>query len=629
MKKRDRADNYRPGSNNLRWLKSFPFLGKTDILAEITRIILLAFFALRFLVDGLSYPDFNFFWYIVFSCLTVVWIIRNRCLVRLENEEIVLLGFITICFLSGSFSPIKEIRWEFPLQIFASWLLFFLIFRSLRPEDDEKLWWVLIAAGAAVILYGLHQHFWGLEQTRQEIAARPGLLESLPPTFLHRLESKRVFATFFYPNVLATFLLMLFPLVFKGLYQAKGTAIFCSVLLFLLTWTLFLSGSVGGFLVLLFLLQISLLAITIKEHFWTAWLILLLAEVGFLIFGYHQGHLPHISSLRDRLGYWQATSQIFQYRPWLGVGPGQFRYFYLRFKAPGGMEAKHAHSIFFETLAEEGLVGTIVFFAFLGMLLWKNFRLPRHQVSLTVALGLGLVAGLMHFLIDVSFIDESVSSLFFLLGAWGLARNKPESQPPLRIHSEASEKVLTRFCSCLIILLVLAMALLKVRCSLVNAYIKHADEASYLEERVNYLQTASYLYPRGDLYAIQGDTWAFAAALSGDVTYWKKAEESYQISLSLNPYSAVVWRKLAQLYLKQKRYEESLKMYLKCVENYPTKKQYQLEIALLYQIMGDQEKYRYHFSLAEHLPAVTKEEDNYVQGLLNGQDRFDRDTPSR
>ncbi|HOL67759.1 MAG TPA: O-antigen ligase family protein, partial [bacterium] len=357
-------------------------------------------------------------------------------------------------------------------------------------------------------------------------------------------------------------------------------------------------------------------------------LVLLLAETGALVVGYRTGHLPHLSSFQDRMRYWQAAMRVFQQWPWLGVGPGQFRFFYLRFKAPGAMEARHAHSLFFETLAEKGIWGTLVFFSLMALLLWKLVPFSGREITLEESLGLGFLAGWLHFLVDVSFIDEAVSSLFFLLAGWALSRKKGCPFPGRKGLTTITKR-LTPAISYLIILIVVSAGILRIRINQAITYLDRADKVRYLNERLEWLRKARQLYPLSEFFVQEGDGYMMAANITGDGSWLVRAEEAYRMALARNQFSAIPYRKLALLYAQEKRWRKAEQMYLKCLENYPTKKQYVLELASLYRHTGQMEKYQHYLALALALPAVTKEEDDYTRRLLDGQDRSDRNAAGR
>lgn len=73
-----------------------------------------------------------------------------------------------------------------------------------------------------------------------------------------------------------------------------------------------------------------------------------------------------------RLQYWQATSRLVAAHPWLGVGPGNFRQHYLKYKLPAASEEiADPHNLFFDVAATGGLVSL----AGLVLLLALAFRM--------------------------------------------------------------------------------------------------------------------------------------------------------------------------------------------------------------------------------------------------------------
>ncbi len=58
-----------------------------------------------------------------------------------------------------------------------------------------------------------------------------------------------------------------------------------------------------------------------------------------------------------RLQYWQATTRLVVAHPWFGVGPGNFRQHYLKYKLPeASEEIADPHNLFFDVAATGGLV---------------------------------------------------------------------------------------------------------------------------------------------------------------------------------------------------------------------------------------------------------------------------------
>jgi hypothetical protein len=67
-----------------------------------------------------------------------------------------------------------------------------------------------------------------------------------------------------------------------------------------------------------------------------------------------------------RYQYWQAARQANETAPWKGIGPGTFEFWWSRHSTTPGF-IRDAHSLYFETLAETGIVG---FALLIGLLLF-------------------------------------------------------------------------------------------------------------------------------------------------------------------------------------------------------------------------------------------------------------------
>jgi hypothetical protein len=73
-------------------------------------------------------------------------------------------------------------------------------------------------------------------------------------------------------------------------------------------------------------------------------------------------------SLAYRLEYWEATGTMLLERPWLGVGPGNFRQHYLGFKLPGSSEEiLDPHNLFLDVWANGGLLALTGLLLMLGV----------------------------------------------------------------------------------------------------------------------------------------------------------------------------------------------------------------------------------------------------------------------
>jgi O-antigen ligase len=79
----------------------------------------------------------------------------------------------------------------------------------------------------------------------------------------------------------------------------------------------------------------------------------------------------------------------------------------------------HAHNVFLNTLAEQGLIGLSAFLALLCALVWRTWRLmrdddgPRRLAGMTVFAA--LVAFMLHNLVDVTLFQSETGLFFWVL----------------------------------------------------------------------------------------------------------------------------------------------------------------------------------------------------------------------
>jgi len=567
------------------------------------------FVFLRFFADGIAYPGFNLFWNIYFFLLTIIHISIKKLQTGLDKADIFLLLYFVIATISTGTSPIKGTGIAFNNQILAYWCIFFLIKENAITEKGRKIICsIIIISGLIVCIYGLDQYFRGFEETRQFIYSRPELLQTLSPTFLDRLTSNRVFATFTYPNIFASFLLFLIPLTFFITFSKERLFIRITSFITLLPalWNIFLTGSSGGIYVLLFVLQIILLFMIFDNRKLKIILpVIIITEIIFIYCGYSMGKLPKMSSFTDRVRYWSAAIGVFKDHPLLGVGTENYRYYYTKYKLPETMEAKHPHSILFASLAETGLTGTFFLFAFLIMTAIALFRKSRAS-PLETGMAFSFLAFLLHNFIDFNFINPAVAVLFFITGGIILAEQKN--------RRETDYPSLTRWFNFLIIFMLISTGINYIRYSLSQEAIALSEKERDINSKLYYIERADKLYPLNfEIYEKKGDIFYNLFHLKEDLIYKQQALTLYQQAVALNPLLAGGYRKLAFLYESSGDYRSAERMYLKLLEIYPNKKQYNMEAAIFYKKIGDEKNFYKYYEKSKKLSAPTREEGMLIE----------------
>jgi O-antigen ligase len=268
-----------------------------------------------------------------------------------------------------------------------------------RVRHLTAFWLGLLAGFLVVLAVGWEQHFWGLEDTRRYLFTYiyhdP---KDVPPEYLKRIQSNRVFSTLFYANTLAGALLLLLPplLAFLGGLRRQFTL---GARVFLLGGVtvgalgcLFWSGSKGGWLLLLLLGLLALLRLRFSKRLKLALLLVVLVGglAGFFVkyaAFFHKG----APSVGARFGYWSAASQIAIQHPLWGTGPGTFAVPYAQIKRPEWEMARLTHNDYLEQACDSGLPGFALFTGFIVAALTVAFkRLPAADWQ-SFALWLGVL----------------------------------------------------------------------------------------------------------------------------------------------------------------------------------------------------------------------------------------------
>jgi O-antigen ligase/tetratricopeptide (TPR) repeat protein len=316
---------------------------------------------------------------------------------HLSAADLPLLGFLAWALVCVWRAAAPGPAWASFLELLALAVAFWSVRQLIAPVLGTST--VLAAfASLSVVLagYAAYQAFWGLEQVRRyyqthreevlrELGIPPGSPEQL--MFENRLNSHEPFATFGLANSLAGFLLP-WCLVSLGAWlagdsrpraarslperpvgsclqgavirhaPALASALAAIAVVLTQSRTAYVGLAVGGILTFWSCRRIS-------GRRFLLWLLLILAlgcgtfAVGRLRGKFDEKLLTQAwLSLRYRWEYWQATMNMVSDHPLFGVGPGNFRSYYLRYKLENSSEEiGDPHNFLLEVAAATGLVG--------------------------------------------------------------------------------------------------------------------------------------------------------------------------------------------------------------------------------------------------------------------------------
>ncbi len=128
---------------------------------------------------------------------------------------------------------------------------------------------------------------------------------------------------------------------------------------------------------------------------------------------------------------WRGAVAAWRAHPLLGIGPDNFRHLSGQFLAHHRTDERmHANSLYFETLADLGMVGLLALLAMVAALGGAARRAVAAPASRILALGVaaGLATYLVHGLLDYFLEFTPTYALFWLLAGMMVAMDRsPES----------------------------------------------------------------------------------------------------------------------------------------------------------------------------------------------------------
>ncbi|MDQ7842948.1 MAG: O-antigen ligase family protein [Armatimonadota bacterium] len=275
----------------------------------------------------------------------------------------------------------------------------------LTPQAARRATDALVAIAGALVLYGLFI-FWGAGDPRM-----------------------RWYATFYWPNPFAGFLLLVVPVELLRCLRARAAreALAHGTMAALLLVALLFTYSRGAWLSLAAVLPV--VGIVLRPSSW--WQAARrLAVVGAAVVAVTVGLAGAAGaratvagiagrasstadvgdySIRGRLHFWRAALAIFRDHPVLGTGPGTFGAVHAAYQRDSRYYARDAHNFYLQAAAEMGILGFLSTIAVVAgiLLTWLgSLAVTRGTESYAVAVGLGvgLIAFFAHSAVDMDWM---------------------------------------------------------------------------------------------------------------------------------------------------------------------------------------------------------------------------------
>lgn len=264
-------------------------------------------------------------------------------------------ALVLICFLGGYILTVSLIRTR-------EWL--------------KRCTWAAVAAATLVSAYGIYQYFFG------SIADAGAWLDSS----MFEDIATRVVSTLENPNMLAEYLIMLFPmaaalLVTKGNASQKGCSLVaCAMcgLCIILTW------SRGAWLGLLFAGVIFLLIWNRRTMYLLFAGVAAIPLLPLVLPSSIISRFTSIGNLADtstsyRVNIWRGTMRMLEDYWGCGIGIGEAAWdtVYPRYSLAAIETAPHAHNLYLQITVECGIVGLLLFLIFILLLVRYNCTFYR------------------------------------------------------------------------------------------------------------------------------------------------------------------------------------------------------------------------------------------------------------
>lgn len=332
-------------------------------------------------------------------------------------------------FLSTVSSIDRQTSREVVLHFTGCVVCFALGHWALARVSETRVFWLCLMGGLIGVLgVALDQRMGGLEATRKMIFENTRGME-LPPEYLARIQSNRVFSTLVYPNALAGALLLTVPPALLAVAQLgarwgrTGQRVCAWGLLAVSAAVLVWSGSKTGWLLATGMAVVALFhtPFSLRTRIGVALGLVAAGLVAFALL-YGQRLSRGATSVSARVEYWKAAVHGFKERPLLGNGPGAFKKVYSRVRPAGAEMAQLAHNDYLQQAVDSGIVGFLAYLGFVGGSLVYLYRSRRSLPGpFAYAALIGVAAWFLHGCMEFGLYIPATAWLAFAVLGWLLA----------------------------------------------------------------------------------------------------------------------------------------------------------------------------------------------------------------
>jgi O-antigen ligase len=460
------------------------------------------------------------------------------------------------------------------LVYFISYILTFSIATQFSKEEKTKLILAIIISGCFISIYGLYQYFFGIRDTLKIISANPNFpnISNYARDFLL---FKRVFATFFSPDKLAAFLLYIIflSLGISFLPNLKtGIKIFITINFFISTLALVLSKSAGGiaaFIICFFVLLALMLYNRNREDktfvLALSVILIIVSVCAILIIKIRLDETIKSynikNSIAQRLDYWKAAIDIIKDFPLKGIGLGNFKVLYTKYKSALSDETYYAHNSYLQIFCETGFLGFIILLVLFFSFIKLSFTKIKHNNVKN--LDVGIFCAVMTFIVRNFFdYDLYLPELTFL---WCICAGLMIPFPTIKKNTKLNNLLCIPLFMLLLVFQLsdgISLKLLKNSQNLLFNK-EYEDSAKTLEKAVLFMPINDQIYNRLAK--------SYELLVNKDRMYFEKALNRYEKAISLNYLSAYNHADLGLFFSRNNMTDEAISELKNALELYPTK----------------------------------------------------------
>ena len=298
---------------------------------------------------------------------------------------------------------------------------------------------------------------------------------------------------------------------------------------------------------------------------------------------------------QTRVYLYRNTLAMIKDHPFAGVGFGNFRYAYPRYRdraewALSGLNTRvdEAHNDYLQVFSEVGIVGFVVFLwilFLLGRMAWKGLQgeAGTRRFSIAQACVMGILATLVQCLFDFNLQNPASGMMFWSVVGFLEVVSAPRTPLTLSIPSRVIRCVI----ACGIVVAFAIATSFAVKSVAGDYYLKEGRTSMVggdSERAFENLQKASRFTPR------QADVFFHLGQSLVQLKDYEGAIEAYNRCIALHPFFIEAMNNLGTVYIKVGRIDEAIGEFERCIDINPYHPGLHNNLGYLYSKRGSLEK---------------------------------------